>query len=181
MIPENYDIKLTIPGEPRYQKRHRSTMRVYANRGILVKTNRGRETLYRKEDFWIMNYDPSFQDKKDIRCLSESMAPKPLLDGPLRVDVVLYYQHLKGHYGTGKNTGKLKASAPTRKWTKPDRDNADKIYLDALEGLFWKNDSIICAGEILKLYAQIPRTEIYVTKLVENIEQVKQESLFERS
>lgn len=178
MTPETYDIKLIIPGEPRHQQRHRSTIRMRAGAGVQVKMDSGKiETLYRKKDLWIMNYDPSATDKKDIRRLTVAMAPRPILDGPLRVDITFYYLYRKKHYGTGRNTNKLKPSAPTWKSTAPDRDNAEKIYLDALKGIFWKNDAIICDGPIRKLYAEIPRTEIYITIL----DAQKQENLFERS
>ncbi len=182
MIPATYDIKLIIPGEPRYEIRHGQQLRPRKDVGVQVKMEDGETvTLYRLKDLYIHNYDPNTAAKKDIRRLSACMAPRPLLDGPLRVDTVFYYEHLKGHYGTGRNEGKLKASAPTYKSTKPDRDNADKIYLDALEGMFWVNDSRICAGEILKLYAKVPRTEIYITKLAATCDETVEETLFERS
>lgn len=181
-MPTDYDYKVIIPGEPKYEIRHGQQLRPRKNTGVKVTMTNGEIiTLYRLKDLYIHNYDPNTAAKKDIRRLSACMAPRPILDCPLRVDTVFYYEHLKGHYGTGKNNGKLKVSAPTYKATKPDRDNADKIYLDALEGLFWVNDSRICAGEILKLYARTPRTEIYITKLVANCDTVTQETLFERS
>ncbi len=179
MIPEQYDIKVIIPGEPKYEIRHGQQLRPRKDTGVKVKMSDGETvTLYRLKDLYIHNYDPNTAAKKDIRRLSTCMAPRPIFDCPLRVDTIFYYEHLKGHYGTGRNAGKLKASAPTYKSTKPDRDNADKIYLDALEGLFWVNDSRICAGEILKLYAKIPRTEIYITKLAERVEQANEANLF---
>ena len=46
---------------------------------------------------------------------------RPLLDGPVAVEFVFYRQRPKGHFGTGRNAGRLKAWAlrlfPT---TKPD-------------------------------------------------------------
>lgn len=181
MPPEGYDYKLTILGEPSAQQRHRSTLRLRADVGVQVKTQRGIETLYRKEDFWIMNYDPSAKTKADILLLTKVMAPPQPLEGPIRVDVHLWYSFRKGDYGTGRNKGKLKPSAPIWKISAPDRDNADKILLDALQGTFWRNDSIVCAGEILQKYSEKPRTEIYITQLTATVAEVKQENLFERS
>lgn len=181
-MPTDYDYKLIIPGEPKYEIRHGQQLRPKKNTGVAVTMKDGEiVTLYRIKDLYIHNYDPNAAAKKDIRRLSAAMAPRPMLDCPLRVDIVFYYEHLKGHYGTGKNKGKLKASAPIYKATKPDRDNADKLYLDVLEGLFWVNDSRICAGEILKLYARTPRTEIYITKLVVTCDTVTNRTLFEGS
>jgi Holliday junction resolvase RusA-like endonuclease len=147
-----YDYKLTVLGEPLAQKRHR-----HASRG-----RDGRPLPF------VKTYDPSAKDKRDLRRLVQAEAPdKPLL-GPLRVDVFLFWPHLQSHYGTGRNAGKLKASAPQWKATKPDRDNADKIILDALQGVFWINDSQICDGRIVKRFAEKPRTEIYITQLEKN-------------
>ena len=160
-------IKLIIPGEPKSQQRHRSVLRLRAGcRGVEVKLQSGETVkLYRKKDFFIQMYDPSLQDKKDIRRMVQALAPDVPLDEPLEVIVFLYYARPKNHYGTGRNSNKLKESAPIWKITTPDRDNADKIILDALNGNFWRDDSRVCAGPVIKQYSEIPRTEIYINKL----------------
>lgn len=195
MIPEitEYDLKLTVLGEPMAQQRHRSSMLPRRNAGVVVlvspgydangsgirfvgKDGRpahvsGGETLYRKNDFWMHNYDPSATDKRDFLRLCAAAAPPKPFTGPLRVDLFLYFGYLKGHYGTGRNANKLKPNAPIWKDTGKDRDNCDKLVLDALtgkdalKGKFWLNDSQVCAGLILKLYDEKPRTEVYITKL----------------
>jgi Holliday junction resolvase RusA-like endonuclease len=44
---------------------------------------------------------------------------------------------------------------------KPDRDNIDKIVLDALKGLVYKDDSQVCGGAgVWKYYSPRPRLEI---------------------
>ena len=160
-------IKLVIPGEPKYQQRHRSVLRIRGGcRGVEVKLQGGEKVkLYRKKDFFIMNYDPSVKDKEEIRRMVRTLAPAVPLDEPLEVTIFLYYSRPKNHYGTGRNSCKLKDSAPYWKITTPDRDNCDKIILDALKGLFWRDDSRVCAGPVIKQYSEIPRTEIYINKL----------------
>ena len=162
-----YDFKLVIPGEPKYQQRHRSVLRIRGGcRGVEVKMQSGEIVkLYRKKDFFIMNYDPSVKDKEEIRRMVRTLAPDVPFDEPLEVTIFLYYSRLKNHYGTGRNAHKLKDNAPYWKITTPDRDNADKIILDALNGIFWQNDSRVCAGPVIKQYSEIPRTEIYINKL----------------
>lgn len=142
-------IKLTVLGEPLAQKRHRHASR----------DRNGRPLPF------VMTYDPSEKDKQSLREVVQSKAPDKPLQGPLRVDLYLYYARLKGHYGTGKNAGKVKDSAPLWKITKPDRDNADKIVLDSLNKIFWIDDAQVCDGRILKQYSEKPRTEIYITQL----------------
>jgi len=162
-----YDFKLVIPGEPKYQQRHRSVLRIRGGcRGVEVKMQSGEIVkLYRKKDFFIMNYDPSVKDKEEIRRMVRTLAPDVPFDEPLEVTIFLYYSRSKNHYGTGRNAHKLKDNAPYWKITTPDRDNADKIILDALNGIFWQNDSRVCAGPVIKQYSEIPRTEIYINKL----------------
>ena len=151
-MDNDYDYNLVILGDPKAQKRHRT----------ITKGRGGHQLPFAR------TYDPSAIDKRDILRVVQAGAPEKPLDEPLRVDIKLYYQRPKGHYGTGRNSGKLKSSAPLWHTKKPDRDNADKIILDALSGIFWRDDSLICAGEITKQYSDKPRTEIYIKLIKEN-------------
>ena len=58
-----------------------------------------------------------------------------------------------GHYGSGKNAGKVKASAPTNIVTKPDVDKLTRCLLDALTGIVWRDDSQVVALDVRKDYA----------------------------
>lgn len=70
--------------------------------------------------------------------------------GPIRVDLTFYFPRPKAHYNT---KGFLKPSAPRWHESKPDRDNADKLVLDALTNLcLWRDDAQVCDGRIQKLY-----------------------------
>jgi len=75
----------------------------------------------------------------------------------LKVDTVFYFPRPKSHYGTGKNAGKLKASAPKYHTKVPDIDNLQKAVYDSLSvkiGIgVWKDDSQIVTGKPEKLYA----------------------------
>lgn len=112
-----------------------------------------------------------YEDKKDkqnkatIAVIAQQKAPAKLLTGPLRVDIYWYFARPKSHYGTGRNADKLKESAPDYHTSRPDRDNLDKLVLDALTGVFWRDDNQVCKGEIEKLYGVRPRTEIIITEL----------------
>ena len=64
-----------------------------------------------------------------------------------------YLPRPKGHFGTGKNAGKLKESAPKFHTTKPDVDNLGKAVLDALKGHAWRDDSQVCSVWKNKWYA----------------------------
>ena len=73
---------------------------------------------------------------------------------PLRCDLTFYLPRPKGHFGSGKNADRLKASAPTRPTGKPDRDNLDKAVCDAITAAgVWHDDSQVTDGRIRKRYA----------------------------
>ena len=72
---------------------------------------------------------------------------------------------LKGHYGTGKNAGTLKPSAPLFHTSKPDLDKLVRCIKDALTGIAWKDDaqvSLVCAT---KVYDEQPGARISIKPL----------------
>ena len=66
----------------------------------------------------------------------------------------------KAHYRSGRYSHLLKNNAPTLHTSKPDIDNIIKFYLDAMTGLFWKDDASICAVEAAKSYSEHSSVEI---------------------
>lgn len=54
------------------------------------------------------------------------------LDGPAEVSIVFYIERTANHYGTGRNAGILKPSAPVWKSTMPDIDKLTRAVLDAI-------------------------------------------------
>jgi Holliday junction resolvase RusA-like endonuclease len=114
-------IEVMIHGDPKAQKRHR-----HVNRGGFVTV-----------------YDPSKKDKEELRraCLEDS--PIEPFEGAVSLEVQFAFKRPKSHYGTGKNATIVKASSPQYHTKKPDTDNCIKYLMDALNGLYWKDDSII--------------------------------------
>lgn len=137
--------RLTILGEPKAQKRHR-----HFKRGEFVGV-----------------YDPSKKAKEDLLSVIQDQAPDKPYDEPLRVDTYLYFQRPKAHYGTGRNAGKLKPSAPRWHTKKPDKDNVEKKIFDSMSKVFWRDDSIICHGRAIKQYSAKPRIEIVICSIDE--------------
>lgn len=142
-ILSDQQISFVVFGEPKAQKRHRST-----------RTGTG-----------IRNYDPSAADKQDFKWMAYQNKPTTPFEGALRVDISFFFSRPKSHYGTGSKSHVLKPNAPNWHIARPDRDNLDKGVLDALKGVFWKDDSIICSGEISKKYSLNPRVEVTITVL----------------
>lgn len=136
-------IELTILGEPKAQKRHRHT----------------------SVGKFVRQYDPSAADKGDFLSIIQANAPDIPMTGPLRVDITFYFSRPKSHFRTGKNSHLLKENAPIWHVSKPDRDNLDKFVLDSMSKIYWKDDCMVCCGELMKLYSDNPRIEIRISPL----------------
>ncbi|MFD7793562.1 RusA family crossover junction endodeoxyribonuclease [Streptomyces sp. NPDC059759] len=75
------------------------------------------------------------------------------LDEPVRLDVVFTLRRAKHHYGTGKNAGVLKASAPQFPTGKPDLDKLVRSTQDALKDAgVLHDDSVVTAVFAAKAY-----------------------------
>lgn len=142
-----YSLVLVIPGEPVAQPRTKATViagraHVYTPKGGIADW----KAMVRKMAF-------------DAHC-GEPLA------GPVRVDCEFVFSRPKGHFGTGKNAGQLKSSAPYWHTAKPDRDNLDKACLDALKDVLLADDKSVCCGTLIKRYAhrgELPHARISVS------------------
>lgn len=92
-------------------------------------------------------YDPASAEgwKGEIAIAARVHAPPAPLEGPIRLDVTLYFKRPK------RLTTKRFPRTPMRHDVKPDRDNCDKAVMDALTALgFWRDDCQVCAGSVEK-------------------------------
>jgi Holliday junction resolvase RusA-like endonuclease len=142
----NDRIEMIVLGEPKAQARHRH----FQMKGVKH----------------VQTYDPSKSKKGTFASILQDNAPKTPLEGPLSLDLIFYMPRPKNHYGTGKKTGELKPSAPDWHTGRPDIDNLTKFVQDALNKIYWRDDSIICNLTARKMYSENPRTEIVITKLL---------------
>jgi Holliday junction resolvase RusA-like endonuclease len=109
---------------------------------------------------WIGHvYNPTDADqwKRDVAFASKPYIPKEPLTGPVELELTLYLPRVKGHYGTGKNEGRLKESAPMYHQVRPDVENCVKAIMDTLtEGRFWLDDCQVVKLRAVKLYENPP-------------------------
>lgn len=89
----------------------------------------------------------------------------PFLEGPLVMIVRFYQPRIKGHFGTGRNAGLLKDSAPARPVVKPDIDKLSRAILDGLTGQLYHDDAQVVTKLAEKHYGVPARVEIEVTAL----------------
>ncbi|WDO09904.1 RusA family crossover junction endodeoxyribonuclease [Streptomyces murinus] len=75
------------------------------------------------------------------------------LNEPVRIDVTFTLQRPKHHYGTGRNAGLLKSSAPEHPTGKPDTDKLLRSTQDALKDAgVLRDDSVVTAVFAAKTY-----------------------------
>lgn len=89
------------------------------------------------------------------------------LDCPLLVRLHFTMPRLKGHFGSGRNAGVLKPTAPTHHTTKPDVLKLARSTEDACTGILWRDDSCTSKLELEKVYGDRPGVQITVTPLAD--------------
>ena len=134
-------ISITIPGKPIAKNRPR-----FARRGKFTTTYSDQET---EEGLVIL----------------ELQKVKERLTGPLALEIWFHIKRPKGHFGTGKNAGVLKPSAPKYPNKKPDIDNMLKFYMDCMNTVIFHDDSAIITVNAHKRYSKDPRTEINIIEM----------------
>jgi len=108
----------------------------------------------------VIMYDPSSKDKDMFKKECAVFAPKRPLEGAISVSMVFSMPRPKAHYRGGRYSHLLKSTAPTQHTSRPDIDNIIKFYLDAMTGMFWKDDACVCTIEASKTYSDHGSVEI---------------------
>ena len=141
------EISFFVVGDPVGQPRQRITVRFgHAHNYTPQKIKR--------DGLWVPN--PIVVWKDTVERYAMRHRPRRPLGGALRVDFIFYFPRPMNHFGTGRNLGLLKDSAPVFSTTKPDRDNCDKAVLDVLTEMdFWHDDAQAADGRIQKKYGPI--------------------------
>jgi Holliday junction resolvase RusA-like endonuclease len=87
------------------------------------------------------------------------------LDGPLALQLTLWLPRPKGHFGSGRNAGTVKASAPAFPIVKPDATKLLRCIEDACTAILWDDDAQIVDQRVRKFYGAPPRAELVVWQL----------------
>ena len=140
---EKFHKNIVIYGDPKAQKRHRST----------------------RAGNFIRQYDPSSKDKDDFLLMMQKERPSEPILGEMKLYIVFCFSRPKSHYRTGKNANMLRNDVPIFNAHKPDIDNLLKFVMDAMNGVFYKDDSQIVDVDIKKQYSNTPCTLITIEEL----------------
>lgn len=112
---------------------------------------------------------PIVEFKASVRKAAHDAYDGEPLTGPVRVDALFLMPRTSAMI--------WKTKPMPRAWhvSKPDKDNIEKGLLDALKGRLWRDDSQVCAGLILKMYAagdEQPGVFVTVSELEITIERL---------
>lgn len=89
--------------------------------------------------------------------VGEVVAGRGMLFRPTELIVAwfdFYLQRPRGHFGSGRNAGTIKAGAPVRPPTKPDALKLARAVEDALTGVVYPDDAQIVEEHLAKHYAE---------------------------
>jgi Holliday junction resolvase RusA-like endonuclease len=89
----------------------------------------------------------------------------PLLDVPLAIEFTFFRPRNQGDFGTGRNAGTVKASAPAYPATRPDLLKLARAVEDALSGIVYRDDAQIVQENLRKDYGEPERVEVIICTL----------------
>lgn len=95
--------------------------------------------------------------RADVRAVAEAVIegdPGALWDQPVQVHLAFWLPRPKSHFGTGRNAGVLKDSAPQFPATPPDLDKLARAVLDAITGVVIADDKTVVQLAAAKEYVE---------------------------
>jgi len=91
--------------------------------------------------------------RQELIKVMRRVRPAHPLDRPIAVHILIYVTRPQGHYGTGKNAGELKASAPRLPGSGKDIDKVCRAIFDAGKIAGWYfDDARICDLRVRRRY-----------------------------
>lgn len=107
-------------------------------------------------------YSPCTKAKQDLKNKMLLYAPETPSEGPIILEATYFMPTPKSFSKKKKQmfTEYEKSGDPVEHTKKPDTCAMNKILKDAMEGIFYKNDSQVFDEHFRKVYGQEPRTEV---------------------
>lgn len=91
----------------------------------------------------------------------------PILANALSLDLSFTLKRPRQHYSrAGRNEGQLKRWAPTWHTSKPDATKLTRAIEDALKGVAWRDDSLVCEQHVTKKYGEEVGCYVIIASLV---------------
>jgi Holliday junction resolvase RusA-like endonuclease len=117
----------------------------------------------------ITDANPNSRDwKTDVSKAAQEAYIGPVLEAPLKVTLQFFVPRPRGHYGSGKNENKLRATAPVYPKSKPDLLKLARGVEDAMSGIIYKDDAQIVVENLYKSFTSEgckPGVKVTITEL----------------
>ncbi len=163
-------ISFTVYGEPRPQGSKQAQV-IYNGQGKPVTKNGRIVAVVRDDNKDLRNWrnqvaDRAMEAYRSATSTSPDNAecPEPC-SGPFSLFIKFIRPRPKYHYGTGRNEGKLKASAPKYPTKKPDTVKLARAVEDAMTSVIWIDDSQVVEHTLQKRFGSRFETHIVITSL----------------
>lgn len=104
--------------------------------------------------------------QQEIRIVAVEAMDGEIIDGPVELFCRFVLARPAGHFGTGRNAGSVRLSAPRYPIVKPDITKLIRAVEDALSGIVYRDDAQIVNQRAFKAYGTPERVEIVVWKIV---------------
>lgn len=157
------EISFTVYGEQRPQGS--KTCRVVYRNGKPITTATGRIVTTTMD----ANKHTKEWRRQVADAAADAMTGKTILDGPVALHLTVYRVRPKGHFGTGKNAGVVKAGAPAYPTTKPDLLKLARAIEDGMSGIVYRDDSQVVTHSLREFYAGQFRTDVRVLALPKTV------------
>ncbi|KKM18569.1 hypothetical protein LCGC14_1664390 [marine sediment metagenome] len=95
----------------------------------------------------------------------EAAGGDALLHEAVRLTMCFHRPRPTAHFGTGRNAGKLKASAPKYPKQRPDTLKLARAVEDALTGVIWRDDSQVCRHVLDKDWGEYHHVVVVIETL----------------
>lgn len=92
--------------------------------------------------------------RQDVAAAAREQYTGPILTGLLSVTMTFFMPRPNGHYGSGRNAGVLKASAPIAPGGTPDVLKLGRSTEDSLTSVVWRDDCLTVNLHLHKRYAE---------------------------
>ena len=126
-------VEFSVRGDPRPQPRPRAFLRPNAKFASMI------------------NPPLAEQWKLLVYGAAEQFVPPTPMPGPVTIALDFVFARPKIHFGSGKNSGTQKASAPFHHLKRPDLDNLAKAVKDLLTNMrMWADDSVVVSMSATK-------------------------------
>jgi Holliday junction resolvase RusA-like endonuclease len=89
----------------------------------------------------------------------------PLLRDAVAVELDFCFARPRSHYGTGRNAGRVRDSAPLEMTKMPDVDKLCRLALDSLVGVVIADDAQVVRLTARKRYSEPERLEARVSEI----------------